>query len=279
MAANPLLDLDARLVIAHRGASAYAPENTIPAFELAVEQGADALEFDVRVTGDGVPVVLHDATTDRTTGVRLTLPDASLSRLLEADAGATFSPDNGRTFPWRGKGVRVPTLAQVLESIPQLPLLIEIKEPRGQEEVRRVLEAHRCDERSVVASADRRALAVFRNGLFALGAGRREIVRLYLGSWVGGAPRVASYQALSVPENYRSLTIPTAKFVSSARRLGCPVHVWTVDDPALARRLWRRRVSGIVTNVPDRLGAVRDSLRPGDDGPHGPGVRSATGTA
>jgi glycerophosphoryl diester phosphodiesterase len=279
MAANPLLDIDARLVIAHRGASAYAPENTIPAFRLAVEQGADALEFDVRVTRDGVPVVLHDATTDRTTDVRLALADASSSHVLQADAGATFSPDNGRTFPWRGKGVRIPTLAEVLESIPHLPLLVEIKEPRGQEEIRRVLEAHRSGERSVVASADWHALKVFRSGSFSLGASRREITHLYFGSWVGWTPRSVPYQALSVPEAYRGLTIPTSKFVSSARRLGCPVHVWTVDDPAVARRLWRRGVSGIVTNIPDRIGAVRDSQGPGEGGPHGPDVRRATGDA
>ena len=279
MAANPLLDIDARLVIAHRGASAYAPENTIPAFRLAVEQGADALEFDVRVTRDGLPVVLHDATTDRTTDVRLALADVSSSHVLQADAGATFSPDNGRTFPWRGKGVRIPTLAEVLESIPHLPLLVEIKEPRGQDEIRRVLEEHRASERSVVASADWNALTAFQGGSFSLGANRRGIARLFFGSWVGWTPRSVSYRALSVPENYRGLTIPTSKFISSARRLGCSVHVWTVDDPAVARRLWRRGVSGIVTNVPDRLGAVRDSLGPGEDGPHGPDARRAPGEA
>ncbi len=224
-------------------------------------------------------MVLHDATTDRTTDVRLALADASSSHVLQADAGATFSPDNGRTFPWRGKGVRIPTLAEVLESIPHLPLLVEIKEPRGQEEIRRVLEAHRSGERSVVASADWHALKVFRSGSFSLGASRREITHLYFGSWVGWTPRSVPYQALSVPEAYRGLTIPTSKFVSSARRLGCPVHVWTVDDPAVARRLWRRGVSGIVTNIPDRIGAVRDSQGPGEGGPHGPDVRRATGDA
>ena len=244
-----------------------------------MEAGAHGVELDVYVTRDGVPVVLHDATTDRTTDVRLVLEDASSSEVLEGDAGATFSPDNGRTFPWRGTGVRIPTLAEVLESVPHLPLLVEIKEPRGQEEIRRVLEAHRSSKRSVVASADWHALAVFRRGPLPLGASRREITQLYFGSWVGWTPRSVAYQALSVPETYRGLIIPTSKFVSSARRLGCPVHVWTVDDPAVARRLWRRGVSGIVTNVPDRIGAVRGSLRPGEDGPSRPGFRRATGDA
>ena len=264
MPANPLLDVDARLVIAHRGASADAPENTIPAFQLAVEQGADALEFDVRVTRDGVPIVLHDATTDRTTDMRLRIEDASADRVLEADAGATFSTDKGRTFPWRGKGVRVPTLAAVLESFPDLPVLVEVKDRRGQAEIRRVLEAHR--ERAVVASADWQALAVFRQSQFPLGASRREIVRLYVGSRLGLPPRAVAYRALSVPEDYRGLVIPTRSLVASARRLGCPVHVWTVDDPSTARRLWGYGVSGIVTNVPGVMREVRDAL-PREQGP------------
>jgi glycerophosphoryl diester phosphodiesterase len=267
MAPNPLLDPDTHLVIAHRGASADAPENTIPAFELAVGQGTNALEFDVRVTRDGVPVVLHDATTDRTTDVSLAIADAPSGQVLEADAGATFSPDNGKTFPWRGRGVRVPTLAQVLESIPHLPLLVEIKEARGQSEVRRVLEAHRATERTVVAAADWHALAVFRDSPFSLGASRREIALHYVSSWVGGVLRAVSYQALSVPESYRGLTIPTPRFVAAARRRRCPVHVWTVDEPPVARQLWGYGVSGIVTNVPDVMCRVRDALARGSEAP------------
>ncbi|HET9465640.1 MAG TPA: glycerophosphodiester phosphodiesterase family protein, partial [Gemmatimonadales bacterium] len=118
---NPLLDLSARPVIAHRGASGHAPENTLPAFDLAVRQGADAIELDVRLTADGVPVVFHDATIDRTTGHRGPLSAISLAELQEVDAGARFTADRGHTFPFRAGGVRVPTLAEVLRGFPEMP--------------------------------------------------------------------------------------------------------------------------------------------------------------
>jgi len=257
---NLLLQVDRRLVIAHRGASAYAPENTIPAFRLAVEQGADAIELDVRVTSDGVPVVLHDATTARTTDVAMDLVDTTAGQLRAADAGARFSPDDGRTYPWHGLTVQVPLLAEVLETIPDLPLLIEIKEPRGQTEVRRVLEAHSAVNRVVVASADWHALETFRDGGFSLGASRREIARAYAGAWAGWNSRTVAYRVLSVPQSFHGLPIPTPRFMAAAQRRGCPVHVWTVDDPAAARRLWAVGVSGIVTNVPDVMRKVRDTL-------------------
>jgi glycerophosphoryl diester phosphodiesterase len=257
---NPLLDISRRLVIAHRGASAYAPENTIPAFQLAVDQGADAIELDVRVTRDGVPVVLHDATTARTTDIAVDLAQATASQLRVADAGARFSPDHGETFPWRGRAVRVPTLAEVLEATPDLPLLIEIKEPRGQTEVRRVLEAHAVVHRVVVASADWHALAAFRGGGFSLGASRREIARAYAGALTGVRPRTVAYRVLSVPQFFHGLPVPTRRFVAAAHRHGCPVHVWTVDDSAAAQRLWEVGVSGIVTNVPDVIRQVRHTL-------------------
>src|SRR5215218_5885046 len=90
---NPLLDLSARPVIAHRGASGSAPENTLAAFELAVRQGADAFELDVRLTADGVPVVLHDPTLDRTSDYRGPLAALRAADLRAIDAGARFSPD------------------------------------------------------------------------------------------------------------------------------------------------------------------------------------------
>src|SRR5580765_3256853 len=98
---NPLLDLSARPIIAHRGASGAAPENTLAAFELAVRQGADAFELDVRLTADGVPVVLHDPTLDRTTDRAGPLAALRVADLKGIDAGARFTLDRGESFPFR----------------------------------------------------------------------------------------------------------------------------------------------------------------------------------
>src|ERR671922_2761538 len=111
---NPLLDLDAHPIIAHRGASGSAPENTVAAFELAARQGADAFELDVRLTADEVPVVLHDPTLGRTTDGQGPLSALGISELEQVDAGFSFSADWGRTFPFRAAGIRIPRLVDVL---------------------------------------------------------------------------------------------------------------------------------------------------------------------
>src|ERR687883_338619 len=127
-----LLDPNAHPVVAHRGASARAPENTLRAFKLALEEGADALELDVHATTDGIAVVVHDPTLDRTTDATGTVSKLPLERVRAADAGARFSPDGGRTFPWRGRGLRIPTLDEVLVAFPTTPLIIEIKAASAQ---------------------------------------------------------------------------------------------------------------------------------------------------
>jgi glycerophosphoryl diester phosphodiesterase len=253
---NLLLDLAQRPVIAHRGASGQAPENTIEAFELAVRQGADAFELDVRLTADGVPVVLHDATLDRTTDRSGPLRALSLAELREVDAGARFTLD-GRIFPFRAADVRIPTLSEVLRGFPEMPLLLEVKEPAAQEAVRWVLLEESAVERCVLASEHHAALQAFRQPPFAVAASSAEIVALYRAVLVRRVPPSVPYRTLSVPVRHRGLPVPTRGFVAAAWGLGCPVHVWTVNDPATALMLWGRRVAGIVTNFPDRIRAAR----------------------
>lgn len=259
---NPLLDLEARPVIAHRGASAEAPENTLPAFEAAVQRRADAFELDVRLTADGAPVVIHDDTLDRTTDRSGLVRSHTLAELRSVDAGARFTHDGGRSFPYRGGDARIPSLGEVLWAFPRMPMLLEIKEPEAQEAVRKVLLQEDAAERCVVASEHQAALRVFEEPPFARGASGPEIAALYRASLPGAAllarrPQAVRYRLLSVPERHRGLTIPTRRFVAAARSLGCPVHVWTVDRPAAARRLWRSGVAGIVTNSPRAIVEVR----------------------
>src|SRR3954470_4097761 len=105
---NVLTELDGQLVIAHRGNSAHAPENTLESFAQAVALGVDALELDVHVTRHGVPVVIHDSTLGRTTNRPEAVVEISAARLRCADAGANFSADGGATFPYRGLGLTIP---------------------------------------------------------------------------------------------------------------------------------------------------------------------------
>lgn len=256
---NPLLDLAARPIIAHRGASGHAPENTLAAFQLAIEEGAEAIELDVRISADGVPVVLHDPTLDRTTDLAGPVALRPLAELRRADAGARFSADGGRTFPWRGRGIGIPTLGEVLETFPDLALLIEIKEPEAQHAVRQLLLGRGAAGRCLVASELAAALDAFQEPPFLVGASRPDIAGLWLRAALRLPLKPVRYRALSVPERYRGLTVATGAFVRAARRLGCPVHVWTVNDPGRARRLWATGVAGILTDFPGVIREARDA--------------------
>src|SRR5690606_39178428 len=114
--------------IAHRGGAALAPENTLAAFRMAVGAWAsDMIELDVRATRDGHCVVFHDATVDRTTDATGAVADFTLDQIRQFDAGHWFTPDGGTTFPFRGRGITVPTIDDVLGALPDTRLTIEVK--------------------------------------------------------------------------------------------------------------------------------------------------------
>ena len=126
----------------------------------------------------------------------------------------------------------MPTLAEVLWAFPAMPVMIEVKEPAVQEAVRRVLVEEQACDRCLVASEHAEALQLFREEPFACGASGEEISELYWSSLLRRRKPAPRYRALSVPLRYRGLPVPTRPFVSAARRLGCPVHVWTVNSAA-----------------------------------------------
>ncbi|MEZ4413790.1 MAG: glycerophosphodiester phosphodiesterase family protein [Gemmatimonadales bacterium] len=230
---NILVDLAAFPLVAHRGASAEAPENTLPAFERAAELRVDAFEFDVRLTADGEVVVHHDPTLDRTTDLRGPLIERTLDQLRA--------------------GTNIPTLDEVLGAFPSMPMLIELKEVAGQEQVRDVILRHDAASQCLVASEYHDALECFRDGRFLVGASRKDILRLLVGSATGTRPRKVAYHALSVPDRHHFLPVATRRFIANAHALGCPVHIWTVDDPAEADELRARGANGILTNDPAKL--------------------------
>lgn len=252
---NPLVDRDRRLVIAHRGASAHAPENTLPAFELAREQGADAFELDVHLSADGQVVVIHDDTLDRTCDRRGPVLARTAADLARMDAGYRFP-----TGRWSGRGAYVPRLAEILDAWPEVPLLIEIKAGAVQGALAKLLKEMRATDRCVVASMAHDAMSRFRLPPFTAGASGREVKRLYLARFLG-RPRMVPYRLLSVPWRHRGLEVPTRRFIADAAKLDAAVSVWTVDDVATARRLWQRGANGIITNDPGALAKVRSSLQ------------------
>ena len=260
-----LLDPTAHPVIGHRGASAEAPENTLPSFLRAIDQGVDAIELDVHVTADDVPVVMHDPTVMRTTSGDGAVAAMSWRRLRELDAGARFTPDGGATYPYRDRGVRVPSVEEVLATIPaDLPMLIEVKALHAQWPLRRVLERFKAAPRCIVAAFEAGSLNAFLDPPFTCGASRRDLLKLMGRTAVGLRPGQVPYRAICPPHEYYGVPVPIRLIVRGARHIGAPVHVWTVDEAALARRLWSQGVNGIISNAPsvileERRG--RDEMR------------------
>jgi glycerophosphoryl diester phosphodiesterase len=254
-----LADLAARPVIAHRGNSAHAPENTFEAYDQAIALGADALEFDIRLTRDGVPVVIHDPTLDRTTNGRGPVVDRTLDEVRALDAGARFMSRDG-SHPYRGRGVVVPTLEEMVVRYPRIPFLIEVKVPEAVAATRRVLENSGAVARTMVDSTVHAAVAPFRGGRLATGASLEDVVRLLLPSLAGRFPRTLPYEALCIPRWYNGIPVPVALLARAARRAGRVTHVWTINSRNVARSLWRAGVQGIITDDPGPMLELRRGM-------------------
>jgi glycerophosphoryl diester phosphodiesterase len=257
---HPILDLSRRSVVAHRGNRAHAPENTLESFAQAVALGVDALEFDVHLAADGVPVVHHDLSLDRTTSATGAIALRSSRELAAVDAGARWTSDGGRTFPYRERGIAVPTLAQVLEQFPDVPVLIEIKVARAAAATRAIIERLGAESRTVVDAFDAAALTPFRGSRIAIGSSRGDVARLLATTTAALRPRAVPYRAVCVPLGYYGLPLPVARFAAALRPLGVPVHVWTVNDPVVATRLWRAGIAGIISDDPAVMLAAREAL-------------------
>ncbi len=254
------------LFFAHRGGAKLAPENTIAAFENGVGLGADALELDIQTTREGELVVVHDTTVDRTTNGTGPVSSFTLEELRKLDAGYHFTPDEGQTFPFRGKGHIIPTLAEVLEQFPTLRVNIDLKESTAVRERRlwELIRKMRIEERVLVASGDLHEPILrfrhFSGGRVATSASAKE-ARSFVLAHFARATRLLRpmYDALQVPEIHRGVRVVSESMVEAAHRLGLEVHVWTVDERETMERLLGWGVDGIMSDRPDVLAEVMNT--------------------
>lgn len=245
------------MVIAHRGGSGLAPENTLRAFERSIQLGVDAVELDVQVSRDGHLIVSHDPTVDRTTDGSGAIPDMLRADLRRLDAGHRFTSDEGRSYPFRGQGIQLPDLGEVLAAAPDLRLSIELK-AEGVEPARTLLAAileAGAQQRVCVGSFHDRPVRWLREACpgLATHATASEVRRLLAMRRVGlGWLAASAASVLTVPEVAGGRRIVTPRLVRFLTRRGIPVHVWCVNAAEDMHRLVSFGVSGIITSRPDR---------------------------
>lgn len=238
------------IIFAHRGASAYAPENTLAAFELALRQGADAIELDTKLTRDGHVVVIHDQTLERTTTQAGRVRDFSLTEIRKLDAGSHFD------VAFRGEAV--PTLEEVLKAVGQLTFInIEIANYATLTDdlpikVANLVKQYNLSQRVIFSSFNPLALYRARRilpgtpiGLLAIAGSTGNWAR----SWPG---RLLRYTSIH-PEQ-RDVT---REFVESAHKRGHPVFVYTVNRAEMMQHLFEIGVDGIFTDDPVLAQKVR----------------------
>lgn len=236
-------------IIAHRGASADAPENTLEAFQLGLDQGADGIECDVRVSRDGELIVIHDATVDRVTGVKGTVAELTYAELRALDAGSWKSPD------WQG--ARIPALADALDLIPAgRRIFIEIKAGLGAlPPLKKVLSATALPRSRIVI------MEFDLNTVLAMRSAFPDIDVLWINDFPLLSPPwkrrrlLADNLATAETHGFDGVNIQDipqldAEVIESCRAHGLRCYCWTVDDPDRAAGLCKAGIHGVTTNRP-----------------------------
>jgi glycerophosphoryl diester phosphodiesterase len=249
------------LVVAHRGASTQAPENTMESFRLGVEAGADAIELDVHLTQDGKLAVIHDETVDRTTSGTGAVANLTLKALRKLDAGARFTDADGAT-PFAGKGLTIPTLEEVLDWLPDdIGLVVEIK---ARAAVPQVVEALRDRP---VRRQDRATLISFDEA--AIDEAHALDPDLSTGYLLVPAQPFEPALRWAVEHGHRAvhpwegdLGLDPAPALSQALAYGRQVGCYVVNDPDRMKHLAVYGLWGFVTDVPD---VARAALGPREE--------------
>lgn len=250
------------LVMAHQGGDGLWPSNTLYAFERAAEMGVDVLEMDIHRSADGILVLSHDDTVDRLTDGSGLIKEMTLDELKALDAAYDWSEDDqGASFPFRGQGIQIPSLHEVLMAFPEMPMNIEIKqaEPSIVVDTCDLIRAHGKQEHVLIGSFHPDTMIDFRRTCPEVAtSGTEEEIRPYyiLNRLFLDAVYRPPAEAFQVPEYSGDLHVVTRRFVQGTRKHNIDVHVWTVNETADMERLLDLGVDGIITDRPDRLMAV-----------------------
>lgn len=255
-------------VIAHQGGDGVWPGDTMFAFEQAVELGVDVLEMDAHITKDDQIVLMHDEEVDRTTDGEGLIEEMTLAELQELDAAYDWTPDGGKTFPYRGQGVRVSTLEELFQKFPQMRYVIEIKLTQNPiaDPLCTLIRNYEMTDRVLIASFHDDAMQTFRETCpeVATSASRGEVAKFVLLGKVFMSGLVApAYQSIQPPyDPAESMNIPimTERFIREAHAKNIRVEPWTVNDPELMRQYIAWGVDGIITDRPDLMIEILEEM-------------------
>ena len=245
----------------HQGGDGVWPGDTLYAYKKAVELGADVLEMDAHITKDGEIVLMHDEKVDRTTDGVGVIEDLTLAELKKLDAAYQWSNDEGKTFPFRGQGIQVPTLRELFEKYPDMRYLIEIKltENPIAEPFCDLIREYHMENKVIVGSFHDDAMAMFRETCpeVATGASQGEVTSfVILGKVFLSGLISPKYQDLQVPwekSESKGIEVMTQRFIREAHAKNIKVEPWTVNNPELMKQYIAWGVDGIITDRPDLL--------------------------
>lgn len=255
---HPYVTHERPLVFGHRGAAGLAPENTMASFQLALDAGVDGLELDIHPSSEDVPMVFHDDTLERCTNGRGPIRALPLAALRELDCGHTFTPDGGKTHPFRGKGERIPTLEEVFAAAPTQRINIDFKSssPGMMDQVDQLIRKFNAHHRVLVCSSDDALAPLVRKRFPNLptSACTHEVAKLVLLGFLGlGRWFVPAVQALQIPMDHFGIPVLTPRLIRQAHERGLDVHVWTINDEPTMRKCIELGVDGVMSDFPADL--------------------------
>jgi glycerophosphoryl diester phosphodiesterase len=247
----PYLSAEHPIRFAHRGSRILWPENTMIAFQGAVDLGYRYLETDLHVSRDGKVLVFHDDTLQRLTDGAGKVWEQDWEELRKLDTGFRFGPGTG--YPWRGRGLGIPLLEELAGAFPEAYLNLDLKQDGIEEAVAAEVARLGIGERIMIGSFRDARISRFRvltSGTVATSAGPRELARAVAASRVGRAAAGAA-DALQVPGR-----LATPRLIAAAHRAGKHLHAWTINDTTTMNRLLDWGVDGIMSDRPDLLNEV-----------------------
>ncbi len=237
-------------IFAHRGSGVVAPENTVPAFDFAVQHQADVLETDVRLSRDGHVIVTHDDTLDRTTNGHGLVREHNLVDLKQLDAGYRFINPDGRSF--KHQQIQLITLDELFQLYPGVGINIDIKDddPQAARAVAAVVNQYSASHWINVGSFNPACMKLFRQCApdISTAATKAEVARLLLGP--KQFPPLA-YQLLQIPLSYWGIPLARQRFINKVHDAHLEIIHWTINDQATMLKLFSRHVDGIVTDRAD----------------------------